>query len=124
MFINLSNHPSEKWPKNQIEAAKPFGTLFDLPFPEIDPALDEQSILVLAHTYADMIKGLIAENKRESCVVHLMGELTFCFALLQLLQREGIACIASTTGRKVFVLQNGMKTSRFSFVRFRGYLVL
>lgn len=124
MFINLSNHPSDKWPKNQIEAAIPYGDLLDLPFPDIDPTLDEQSIIAMAHTYAERIKGLIAGEKAEMCVVHLMGELTFCFALAQLLTRDGIACIASTTRRQVFELQNGMKTCRFAFVRFRGYPVL
>lgn len=123
MLINLSNHPSDKWPKNQIEAAIPYGNLLDLPFPEIDPTLDEHSILVLAHTYAERIKG-IAGVKPEMCVVHLMGELTFCFVLVRLLQREGITCIASTAKRQAIELQNGVKTSRFTFVRFREYPLL
>ena len=123
MFINLSNHPSDKWPKNQIEAAKPYGALLDLAFPDIDPSLDLQQIVSLASTFANKITRIAAEKPLEPCVVHLMGELTFCFALAQRLQWVGIVCIASTTRRQVFELQNGMKASRFSFVRFREYAV-
>jgi hypothetical protein len=50
-----------------------------------------------------------------------MGELTFTFALIRLLQSQGIICVASTTHRTSEVLDDGKKISKFEFVRFRTY---
>lgn len=116
MLLNLSNHPSTSWPEKQIlEAEKHFGSLQDLTFPHIDPQADEEHIQELALSYLDRILALQPQ------VVHLMGELTFTFALVKLLQSRGISCLASTTHRTTENLPDGTKISRFEFVRFRNY---
>lgn len=33
MFINLTNHPSDKWSKEQLEAARKYGEVVELVFP-------------------------------------------------------------------------------------------
>ena len=123
MLINLSNHPSIKWPENQLKAAiKEFNEIVDLSFPAINPAIDENELLALANNYAEKCLQQFnsATNQHLKNAVHIMGELTFCFALVSLLQKKGIRCIASTTKR--IAIQNGLtKTSGFEFVRFREY---
>jgi len=121
MLINLSNHPLAQWSEKQIqEANKLFGEIVDLPFPQIDPQIDSNEIVEIAKEYLKKIEQ-IAKDKNENVVVHIMGELTFCFALIQLLKQKGIKCVASTTQRNVIEQEAGKKTLLFNFVRFRDY---
>jgi hypothetical protein len=116
MLLNLSNHPSPTWPENQAQLAKDlFGEIRDLPFPQVDPEADESEIAALADAYFDKIRGL------NPSAVHLMGELTFSFELVQKLKSHGIRVLASTTHRTTQEMPDGTKISRFEFVRFRYY---
>jgi hypothetical protein len=116
MLLNLSNHPSSSWPEKQTqEAEKEYGPIQDMPFPHIDPKSDDQQIRELAQIYLDQIITL------KPAAVHLMGELTFTFALVELLKSHGIPCLASTTTRNTEDLPEGKKITHFQFVRFRNY---
>ena len=53
--------------------------------------------------------------------VHIMGEFTFCFALIQKLQKQNIKCVASTTERNVRFLSTGERVVDFNFIQFRAY---
>jgi hypothetical protein len=118
MLLNLSNHPSHLWSPEQTAAAKnQFGGVTDLPFPKILPEADEAAIENLVGEYIHKITAL----QPPVAAVHLMGEMTFTFALVRKLQAAGIRCVASTTARDV-VEEGGVKVSKFRFVRFRGYL--
>lgn len=120
MLLNLSNHPSNLWTEVQKQQAnKLFGEIVDMPFPAIDPAGDESYIEQLANEYLQKI--LLLRHQHPSLTVHLMGELTFCFAMVQLLKSYNIPCVASTTTRKVVITDNNKKISEFIFVRFRYY---
>lgn len=118
MLLNLSNHPSPAWPAEQRQAAEAaFGPgITDLPFPQIAPEADEQAVEQLAVEY----HGKIVVMQPLPVAVHLMGEMTFTFALVKKLQAAGICCVASTTARDV-VEEGGVKVSKFRFVRFREY---
>jgi hypothetical protein len=122
MLINLSNHPYEQWSQTQKNAAQAYGECVDLPFPTIDPEGDETYIEQLAESYAAQVLA-IAKGKEET-TVHLMGEMTFTFTLLQMLLKENITCIASTSERISVDLGSGQKETRFDFVRFRKYINL
>lgn len=116
MLLNLSNHPSDKWPQRQIELAiETYGPIQDLPFPQIDPQASESDIQNLATEFL----GQILDMKPKA--VHLMGELTFTFELVQLLKKQGIQVVASTTHRSTVDLADGTKNVKFEFVRFRKY---
>jgi len=119
MLINLSNHPSANWSQEQLDAAGKYGKIVDLPFPNIDPGAETEEIVSLAKEYVQRIKKLVCENFLPA--VHIMGELTFCFALVSFLHEEGVTCLASTTTRQTADFPDGTKTSRFEFVRFREY---
>lgn len=121
MLINLSNHPSSTWPDNQLAATEKYGGVADLAFPSIDPHAETWQIQELAERYEIKLRKLRAKGSFDRFAVHLMGELTFCFALVVRLQKYGIVCVASTTTRITTNLTDGTKTSRFEFVRFREY---
>jgi hypothetical protein len=120
MLINLSNHPSSGWSEPQLEAAREWGKINDLPFPVIDPEGEEENIQELAQDHLQSIHEMLAGCEGPHAV-HLMGEHTFCFAMTALLQKEGITCLVSTTHRKVTFESNGAKTTHFRFVKFRRY---
>lgn len=119
MLINLTNHPSTQWSERQLEAAKSYGDIIDIPFPTIDEMADEAYIDALADEY---LQKILASTTDKDVTVHLMGELTFTFALLKRLQGHGIPCIASTSKRIVKEETAGRKGEViFQFERFRRY---
>ena len=119
MLINLSNHPSSKWNSEQTEAAnRLYGEIVDLPFPQVDPNGDEAYVARLVDEYAGKVLQLAG---KQPVTVHLMGEMTFTYALVQLLKARGIRCLASTTSRDVVMLPDGTKQVAFHFCQFREY---
>lgn len=117
MLVNLSNHPSDKWDKGQLDAASEYGKIIDIPFPTVDPNGDEQYIRLLSDKMVEKITDLA---EKEDVTVHIMGEMTFTFLTVDSLLKAGISCIASTTSR--IVRDNGnYKESEFRFIRFRRY---
>lgn len=122
MFLNLSNHPSANWSAEQKTTAEQlYGEIIDLPFPQVDPYGDEEYIASIANDYCRQIKDLSGEHP---VTVHLMGEMTLTFALLQRLSAEGIPCVASTTERVTNETPDGRKESFFKFIQFRKYTLL
>ncbi|WMX17566.1 CRISPR-associated protein [Aureispira sp. CCB-E] len=116
MLLNLSNHLSDQWGKAQRQnAIAQYGKIEDLPFPTIAPQNSSEEIQKLAINYCQRIVALQPQ------AVHLMGEMTFTFTLVRLLQKQRISCIASTSQRKVVAEENGQKTVLFEFEQFREY---
>ena len=116
MFINLTNHPSSGWSENQLKAAQQYGEVVDFGFPVIGPDFSSKEIGELADVVVESIKGM--DNNP---VVHVMGEMTFTYAVVSRLKAMGITCIASTTERLVKMMADGKKVSEFKFVLFREY---
>jgi CRISPR-associated Csx2 family protein len=117
LFINLSNHPSVLWQAAQLEAATVYGEIIDLPFPAVNPEGDEKYIQSLGKEYLEKIEQL-AQGK--DVTVHLMGELTLTYCLVNALMAKGIKCVASTTER-IAEEKDGIKISAFQFKQFREY---
>ena len=113
MLLNLSNHPSTSWSEPQLAAAG--GKVIDLAFPQVAPDGDEAYIEQLANDYYNKINAM--SNIK---AVHIMGEMNFTYALVNKLKANNIRCVASTTKRET-VEENGVKISKFNFVRFREY---
>ncbi len=118
LFLNLSNHPVSQWSADQLEAARQYGEVRDLPFPQINPDATEDGINSLVEQYLSVIRQV---GSPQEVVVHLMGELTFCFALVERLKAEGYTCLASTTERIVSQIDSQTKQATFRFVKFRKY---
>jgi hypothetical protein len=122
MFINISNHPSANWTSGQLASAQVYGKVVDLPFPSVDPDGDAAYIQAMCHEYLQKINDICSDAARlvSTVTVHIMGEMTFSFALINALQKLGATCVASTTER-ITTEQDGRKTSEFRFVQFRKY---
>jgi predicted methyltransferase len=119
MLINLTNHPWEYWEEKQKQLAlHQFGSVMDMEFPAIDPEASEAMIVKIAEEYLQKIQAL--RNSYASVVVHIMGEMTFCFTLINMLKKHDIPCVASTT-RRIVRMDNQTKVAEFRFVRFRYY---
>lgn len=116
MFINLSNHPSEGWNKEQLAAAQQYGDIVDIHFPNIEPAFTSSMVKSLADSTVDKITAL-----GKDITVHIMGEMTFTYAVVSRLKALGIICLASTTERNTITTPDGKKISEFKFVQFREY---
>jgi hypothetical protein len=117
MLLNLSNHPSAQWPEKQIQAAKQiYGSVHDIPHPEIDPAATADDVLKLAETFYTTIRELDPD------AIHIMGEHSFCHALIPMLQKVGYPCICSTTRRSVEHISDTEVRRKFEFVQFRSYI--
>lgn len=122
MLINLSNHKSEFWSKEQIdEALQKFGSIKDLDFPDVNPQADTSEVNELAGYYFNKIKEVISQSKEPNNAVHIMGEFTFVYLLLEMLKQENILSICSTTKRISDTISSTKKISQFEFVRFRAY---
>lgn len=116
MLLNLSNHPVENWSTAQKETAMAaYGTVLDLPFPDVPANYTADQVLQLVEQYEQKIRTI------DPKAVHLMGETTFVYALVNRLVAIGYPCIASTTKRQVRTLADGSKNSMFQFVKFRRY---
>lgn len=118
MFINLSNHPLSTWSDQQLEAARTYGELEEIAFPNIGSHLTGIQVRTLA---ASFVANILAHYPAGNLTVHVMGELTFCHHAVSLLKAAGIRCVASTSERTVEELGEGKKVVQFGFVRFREY---
>lgn len=117
LFVNLSNHPAENWSEEQREAASRYGEIKDMEFPAIRPEADEKEIEEVVSAYENEILDLADTH---DLTVHVMGEMTFVFMLVNRLKSKGIRCVASTT-KRIVEEHDDRKTSTFRFVKFRSY---
>lgn len=115
VFINFSNHPSDLWSAAQTEAALTYAArIVDLPFPQVDPMVDERAIDELAQSKTEEILSM------NPSVVMCQGEFGLSFAVIQKLINAGIVVLYACSERKVHVNGN-MKSVQFDFVRFRRF---
>ncbi len=118
MFINFSNHLLSTWTEKQIKAAKEYGELEEIVFPNINPQFTIEQVQMLA---TDYVAKILTHYPIENLTVPVMGELTFCFSVVQQLKEKGVRCVASTTERVVEETDDNKKISKFTFVQFREY---
>lgn len=123
MLVNFSNHPSGIWSKEQLDAAKVYGMVVDEPFPVVPPDASEKEIRMMANASVLKLVSLMMNDPEPDrpTAVHIMGEMTLTFAIVQRLVKQGIACVASTTKREVTFDEDGNKVATFHFVQFRNY---
>ena len=95
-----------------------YGEIEDMTFPAIPPEAGEIEITDLAEEYVARIEE---RAEMQDVTVHIMGEMTFCYAVITRLQPLGISCIASTTRRQITEAADGVKEVHFDFETFREY---
>lgn len=115
VFVNFSNHPSDAWTQPQKEAAKFYAPgIVDLPFPSVDPNLDEKALENLAERMTGKILSM------NPAAVMCQGEFGLSFAVIRKLLGAGIIVLYACSERKVHVTGN-VKSVQFDFVRFRRF---
>ncbi len=119
MFVNFSNHPSDRWSSEQLEAARVYGEVRDYGFPMVNPEDDEEAIDKLA----DKCAKEILELKPDAVLVQ--GEFTICYSVIRKLKEQGVKCLAACSARESIEERQAdgsvRKASVFKFCRFREY---
>lgn len=118
-FINLSNHPSSGWSIEQTNAAKQYGEIKDVKFPNVpSDAFGSELDAIVEKTFAEAM----AEH---SAAVMCAGEPVVCFKLVELFKISGIPVFAAVTDRVSEEIQNPdgttTKVSKFCFKGFREF---
>lgn len=119
VFLNISNHPSSDWNSAQVQAAQemigPEGQIMDIAFPELDPK--STGIEYLKEKAREILNNV---PESATCAM-VQGEFVMTFVLVKALQEKNIRCFAASTKRKVEILPDGVKLTRFDFQGFREY---
>ena len=118
MFVNISNHPASHWAPEQTSAAKKHGEIFDIVFPIIGARSTASEVATLADKFSS---DIVTKYNPSTDVIHIMGEMTFTYALVKRLRMAGFRCVASTTERIKQQLPDGGFVSEFRFQSFRDY---
>lgn len=118
-FINLSNHPSQTWGKEQTAAALRYGKIVDYPFPDVNPYASAEDVEALA----EQVTGEIM--KLSPVAVMCQGEFSLTYALVRMFRERGICVLSACSERHVLedTMPDGknLRTSIFEFVQFREY---
>ena len=119
IFINHTNHPSERWSAEQIAAAQVYGELKDIPFPAVDAEATPVEVAALVEDNLEKILPL------KPVAVLCQGEFNYTVEMVERLKSAGIKVVAATSERVVTakILPDGStrQVSTFRFVQFREY---
>ena len=118
IFLNISNHPSDKWDEKQRAAALAIADeIVDIPFPMVCPKDTQEDIQNISHR----LIWDIFENGGDIAYAMVQGEFTLTFELVKDLQKRHVICMADCSERNTIVHEDGTKTVQFGFVQFREY---
>ena len=121
MFVNFSNHPSDKWDEKQIKAANYYGDIVDIQFPSVPSRAGEDEIGRLAEKYADMVE----KSAGKDGAAMVQGEFTLTYAVVNLLKEKGVKVVSACSERDVVEEEdefgNIVRRAKFDFMRFREY---
>ena len=119
MFINLSNHASEKWSPSQLAEAQKYGPVLDIPFPAVDPRWDDEAMNQVVDEYAEMV------FRYGQPVVMVQGEFIFTYRMICRLKERGLKVLAACSERCSVetTVEDGstVRRSEFRFVCFHEY---
>lgn len=132
MFINISNHNSAKWSVEQTKAAKKWGNIVDMPFPNIPATWTTAQVETAAQEMARDIdnkfwSGWTGDGAPESITIMVQGEMGFTHAFVNWIREfaPGITVVTACSERVAHetVDENGAthKTVVFDFVQFREF---
>ena len=114
IFINLTNHPSEKWEEGQRVEAQTYGKIVDIPFPNVDAYATETQV-------EDSGRQIVEKVLEYSpAAVLCQGEFTLAFQVINMLLDQDITVVAACSERIVKEVGN-KKESYFNFKKFRKY---
>ena len=115
IFLNISNHPSRGWSREQTAAAmNECVSIVDVKPPAVPPYASLDEVRVMSGAVLDSVPV---------GTTHAMvsTEYTLTFLLVGILQSRGIKCFNATTERQLRIDDGGVKHTVFRFERFREY---
>lgn len=119
IFVNHTNHPSERWSEEQISAAQVYGEILDIPFPAVDAEATPAQVAAQVEENLEKILAL------KPAAVLCQGEFNYTFVLVERLKSFGVKVVAATSERATVdeILPDGStrQVSTFRFVQFREY---
>ena len=123
VFINMTNHPSEKWSSKQLYAAHKYGDVVDIQFPQVSPTASIPNIINMARSIVADICGTYDSDTKITVLVQ--GEMTLTYALVSEFYRREVDCYAACSDRvtEEVVNPDGTTTKKvtFKFIQFRMY---
>nr|DAK89030.1 MAG TPA: hypothetical protein [Caudoviricetes sp.] len=120
-FVNYSNHVSNRWSSAQLEAAKVYGDVIDIPFAQVSPSANKAEVDALAVEEVQKILDVAPS------VVMVQGEMTLVYNVVRRLEARGIECVAACTRRRTdeevqkLAAAGLTKEGMFEFMGFREY---
>ncbi len=120
---NISNHNQVKWSPEMRSAAEKlvpegeFEGIIDVPYPYIPTDADDEEV-------RDISAEFLGKTVDDACpgdVIYIQGEMSSLFAMVNMLQINGLDCYTATSERRVMENGDGTTTRKFEFVRFRKY---
>jgi hypothetical protein len=121
MLINISNHPHEKWGKEQLEkAVHEWDMVVSIPFPNVPPAATYEEVQDLASQVMDEVEAIKAKvSPYEPVAIHVMGEMGLTYALVRRVGKTNLTMHSCT--ERISEEVEGRKVSTFRFLQFREY---
>lgn len=120
IFVNFSNHLSDKWDERQRAEAEKYGTVVNIPFPNVPASYGEEEVSEMADEYT---RQILSQGNVVAAMVQ--GEFTLSYAVITELKKEGIITLSACTERNVTEKRGEdgsiVKESKFEFVRYRHY---
>ena len=113
-FVNLTNHPSHLWDAKQLEAAKLYGEVIDVPFPQVDVRCEKDEIKKMAEY---LVEKIVDHNPS---AVLCQGEFSLTYQLVTRLKAKNILVLTACSERKA-VQDGDKKIVIFQFEKFREY---
>ena len=95
LFVNFTNHPSERWDEEQKKSALKYGEIVDIPFPAVAAMADETEVRDLAEEYVSKIM------EKEPCAVLCQGEFCLAYHVINMLKERGVTVLAACSERNV-----------------------
>ena len=118
MLINFTNHPYNNWLEQQKEAAKAYGKVIDLAFPQVSPYATREELMELGDTYLEKILAYYPK------AVLCQGEFGLVYYMVNQLMAKDIIVVSACSERKAIEVKENesiLKKAVFEFVQFREY---
>lgn len=114
IFVNFTNHPSNRWDEKQKKEALKYGKIVDMEFPKVAASGSRDYIVDLAERYVEGILEL------HPAAVLCQGEFCLAYHVISKLKEKGILVLAACSERMV-VEDGNKKEVLFVFEQFREY---
>lgn len=121
ILFNVTNHPSTCWTEDQ---KKGWDVIVDIPFPSVDPSIDEDELFSLANMLRvkilnAQIPSIPEDAEKFLCI---QGDFSLCYMFVLNFYNEladkGFSFVVPTT-KRIVIESNGTKISKFQFVMWR-----